>query len=333
MHFSFVIPLIHPANRRVKDYERTLRALRATLENLSQQTYHDISVVVVCHALPDWRHDIDPRIHFLLMAEHPELPFQAFSAYNNEASEVDKGIKLALGFAYASDRLHADYAMMMDADDFARTDLVHRVLTFGLPKIGRDGWNITRGYNLEMDHTAHGLILRSAYEVEGFHRNCGSCRIFLSKALNGHFEKIAPSFAQYRDQIPRAADGMIKRELIEALLSDIRSNTSQNAPFMVFAYHKRQERLFDLADVDQLLMAKGCGHSNHAGQSDIFWYRVVRQCDVASVVNAFGLDDSALISSEPDPINHVNTRMRSLVGKVRQVPPSVRARIGWLAAR
>lgn len=333
MHFSFVIPLIHPENKRVKAYERTLTALRGTLENLLQQSYQNISVVVCCHRLPDWHDEIDPRLHFLLLEEHPELPFAGFTAYNNEASELDKGIKLSLGFAFAHDHLQADYTMMMDADDFARTDLVHRVLTFGMPKMGRDGWNITGGYNLEMSQEQGGLILHSAYEVEGFHRNCGSCRIFSAPALNAKFGKIAPGIARWRTQIPSEALGIIRRGTIEAVFRDVRADTSQNAPFMIFSHHKRQERLFDLADVPLTLMAKGCGHSNHAGRSDVFWYRVVRQCDVSEVMWDFGLGNGVVVRAEPAPINHAQTRMRAFIGKVRQVPPSLRARVGWMAAR
>ena len=332
MHLSFVLPIIHPENRRVKDYGRTLLALRATLDTLVRQTHRDISVVVCCHRLPPWHARVDPRVHFLLMEDHPELPFQEFTAYDNEASEVDKGIKLAAGFAYAHDRLGADYVMLMDADDFAHVDLARRIHRGDLPDMGRDGWNVTRGYNLEIETKSEVLRLRTAYEVKGFHRNCGSCRIFSAAALNALFGQIAPSFGPLRDQIPHQSRGRVKTEVIEAILSDVRANTSQNAPFMVFAYHKRQERLFDLADVDLRLMAKGCGHSNHSGQSEIFWYRVVRQHPVEALMQGFGMQDSALMRASPDPMRPLKTQLRSAMGKVRQVPPSLRARLGWMVS-
>lgn len=333
MHFSFVVPIIHPDHPRVKDYNRTLMALRATLGNLLQQTHQNISIVVCCHRKPPWHHEIDPRVHFLVMEKHPELPFQTFRVYDNEASEVDKGVKLAVGFAYASDRLKADYVMPMDADDFARADLAENVASGAMPQMGTDGWHIVRGFNLEIEAKSAGLSLRTAYEVQGFHRNCGSCRIFSSDALNRKFRSIVPRLAQLRDLVPSHADAPIKMELIEAALSDLRANTSPNGPFMIFAIHKRQEHLFNLAEVNRPLMAKGCGHSNHAGQSDIFWYRVLRQWDVPTVMRDFGLAKVSIIRAKPDPINHLRTRVRMLRGIVDQVRPSLRARLNLLFAR
>lgn len=330
MRFAFVIPLVHPEHKRIKNYERTLSALRLTLDCLSGQEHDDVFVVVCCHKLPSWHHKFESRVHFLLLEAHRELPFDTPTVYGNESSEVDKGIKLTIGFAFARDFLNADYVMFMDADDFARKDLVSQISTNKMPKIGKDGWNIVRGYNVEIDADQNKSTVRTVYEVRGFHRNCGSCRIFSSTALDKHMNVIAPSFECMRNLIPAVSPAVIKHEIIEAILHDIRANNSQNAPFMVFAHHKRQERMFDLTPVHTPFMAKGCGHSNHAGQSDIYWYRVIRQCVVDEFMKQFALEEIPSITSDPDPISHVRTFFQARWSMLLQIPHSLKVRYQWL---
>lgn len=331
--FAFVMPLIHPEHKRVGNFDRTLMALRGTLETLLRQTNPDIAVVVCCHRLPPWHEEIDPRVHFLVFEDHPELPFEEYFVYNCKASIVDQGLKNSIGSAYAIDRLNAEYIMVMDADDFVRTDLVQDVLDGKLPAMGRDGWNLSGGYNIEIENDETSLKLRNVYEVRGFHRNCGSCRVFSSAALDGHFDRIAPHLADVREQLPHASKGIVPSTVIEAVLKGVRADTSQHAPFMVFAVHKRQERLFDFADVSEAYGAKGCGHSNHAGHDGIFWYRVIRQCPVAPFMREFGWADVPFLKDDADPINQMRTRFRAFRSKLQQIPTSLRVRLGWLVAR
>lgn len=294
--FAFVIPVVHPERTHVSDYQVVERCLRATLKSLSQQTYHNVSVVVVCHTAPDWADEFGPNVHFLTYGDH-----EIFAANRNHV-QIDKGMKYVLGSLYAIERLQAESVMPMDGDDFMNRRLARFVSGRSARPPGRDGYIFGGGFHALLEATSDKIELHGAFQVESFDETCGSCRVFLASALAKHINAFDQGLSALVDKFPAGQIASIPKALLDrvgATTDNIREEP--DSIIRLLGRHMRQSPHFDLAKLAAPLPAKGCGHSNHSGPNKgrIHWYRVRKVKRSKTFLNNFGLTDYDDISAQP----------------------------------
>jgi len=293
--FAFVLPVVNPRNARVRDYGTVERMLRETLRSLCAQTWQDVLAVVICHRVPAWANEFAGRVRFLDVGDHP-----AFAANRNHL-QVDKGMKYAIGCMYAIGRQHASLVMLMDGDDFMRTDLAERLIGLGRAKNEFDGLIIARGLNVQIEPAGEGFCMAGVSDVREFNRTCGSCRIFRADSLSRRFEQFDPGFFSWSQSFGESDSYGVVRpaaallDHVDRIAKPIRD--LDRGLIRVLGRHVRQKTHFSFAILDEPLAAKACGHGNHNGprQGEIHWRRVLRLVDGQTFLNDFGLRDSPYI--------------------------------------
>lgn len=320
--FVFVIPIVHPERSHVSDYEAVERCLHATLTSLGQQTYHNVSVVVVCHSAPEWAEEFAPDVHFLTYGDH-----EIFAANRNHV-QIDKGMKYILGSLFAIERLQAENIMPMDGDDFMNRNIAHFVSARSVRPPGRDGYIFNNGFHAYLEAKPNKIELQGVFQVEGFDETCGSCRVFLAPALARHIKALDPEIFGLADKFPTDQVAEIPIELLDrigASTDEIRDEPESLVRLL--GRHVRQAPHFDLARLASPMPAKGCGHGNHSGptKGEIHWYRIRSIGQGKKFLTNFGLADCDDVSAKPS----LATNFRGFYSKLILRPIYRRKRKRW----
>lgn len=288
---SFVIPLVHPLGKKVRDYGRVENILRETLRSITSQTSGAERVVVVCHRVPGWHAEFSGLVRFLSVGEHP-----GFSAGRNDV-QIDKGMKYALGLQYAFTNHPAPYVMLMDGDDFLHRDFCRTVEEFMPDCPGRDGLIVTEGWNASLRPSGSGMFSEAVYRVSDFDKTCGSCRVFFCEPLRKNLETFCADLASLDGTEMADRDGNISARALGAVVEATDRISAAGDSFVrAIGRHVNQESFFDLSALERPLVAKGCGHDNHDGPrgGDIHWHRVVGVRDGFWLLRNFGLSGGAI---------------------------------------
>lgn len=288
---SFVIPVVHPSGKKVRDYGTVENILRETLRSITAQTSGVERVVVVCHRLPGWHAEFSGLVRFLNVGDHA-----GFAAGRNDV-QVDKGMKYALGLQYAFASHASPYVMLMDGDDFLHQDFC-RTVEERMPDCpGRDGFIVTEGWNASLRRRGPKMFSEAVYRVSAFDKTCGSCRVFFTQPLQTRLAGFCPELASLRAEDIADKDGNI----LERVLNSVVQTTDQigvadDRFVRVIGRHVNQEPCFDFAALDVPLVAKGCGHDNHDGPrgGDIHWHRVVGVRNGFWLLRNFGLSGGSI---------------------------------------
>lgn len=298
---AFVLPVVNPGSDRVRDYEAVETVLRESIRSLTAQAHDEISVVVVGHRPPTWIPEADDRVRFLDVGDH-----SAFAANRNHV-RVDKGMKYALGCLYAIGVERADLVMLADADDFVRADLARRLFAM-LPAIDEaDGFLIRRGLELSIAASANRLTIKAAFEIDSFHRGCGTCRIFRAASLVQTLHRLDTTLFERATTLEAARAGHVVKppgqllDYLKHLTDAVRDD--EGGAIRILGRHTRQAPHFRFLMLDEPLAAKTCGHGNHDSgyKGDIVhWRRIIRLADPEDVLARFGLAASPVMAIEPD---------------------------------
>jgi len=296
---AFVIPVVHPEGAKVDDYRVVEAILRETVTSLLAQQRVRPHVVVVCHRRPSWSVDL-PEVRFLLL-DHP-----AFAA-NRNVVQVDKGLKYAIGIAYALAAWDPALVMPMDDDDFVRRDASAHVLRSLREGDGtEDAGLLTRGYHvvLRPGRDGRGFDVRAVFEVRQFHTTCGSCRMFHGDRLRALLFDALPELVGFGATDIADAEGVVRRDFLDAFLAVAEPLAPDHDGILnILGRHVEQERL-ELLPLDALpLVAKGCGHGNHDGPraGEVHWHQIRSVRRTRRFLERFGLSGRATLRARPDP--------------------------------
>ena len=309
--FTFVIPVVHPEGPKVADYALVETALKASLTSYLAQDGADCAAVVVAHRRPAWADAFGARLHFIDLGDHPGF------APGANAVQEDKGMKYTLGALYAAQVLGAGEIMLVDADDYARRDLVTAVRP--ALETATDGVIVTRGVHALVAPDTNGLNLRAAFQIDQFDISCGTCRVFHARALLGAIHAAVPGAedAGFDDHAPTPA-------LLAAVTqAGTASPGDKDSLIHTLGRHVWQDTHFALSPLALPLVAKACGHGNHDGHrgGDIHWHRIRKLSGRASFLRRYGLEGALNIDRAPD-IKAV------LTGAARVIWRKLRGRLG-----
>lgn len=286
--FAFVIPAVHPRHASVADYATIDRVLRLTVSSMLAQAHVDTSIVVVCHVAPPWSETCSDRVHFLVLEDHP-----GFAPGRNKIP-IDKGMKHLIGSLYALHMLRASHVMPADHDDFVDSDLARFITGTNAPARGSDGWIFSRGYQAVLRSTETGIELNGAFRVAGFDLACGTCRVFHARALAEHIARFDPERSILATDLRPERCQPVPAKLIDRVVELTDGVRDEPLSFpLVFGRHHTQSPFFGLKEVRVPLVAKGCGHGNHAGprKGAIHWRRIRGVVRLARFAARFGLAD------------------------------------------
>lgn len=290
--FAFLVPLVHPGGRKVRDYSVVERALRETLRSYTAQDHPDVVVIVICHRVPAWAGEVRERVRFIRIDEHPR-----FAANVNDV-EIDKGMKYVLGAIQALAVEGAAYVMPVDGDDFLRTDLARHVLARDLGP--HDGFIVRQGYNALVQVAKDRLRILQVFRVQDFDRTCGTCRIFSRAALTRAVGKLDPGLLARSDGLVPEGDGQVivpDPALLDHLWQVTQPVTTDPwGTIRLLGRHLRQGGAFDFVPLTEPLAAKACGHGNHDGPSsgEVRWSGVRGVADGPEFLRRFGIAEGAI---------------------------------------
>lgn len=299
--FAFIIPIVHPDGKNVEDYGVVEDLLFLTTTSLLAQTHANIAVVVVLHRMPAWANDkVDPRLHFLLLPEHP------LCAVNTWPVGEDKGLKYFLALEYAR-RLGCRAVMPMDGDDFVDISLVRTVLA---QEPTNEVLLITQGWFLALGNDEGPVQIDAAFENVRFHESSGSCRVFW-------MEPLVELLTEVTDTPPdtlQHPDGTVTDEAIVWANAKPGHRQERLGLLQMLGTHVRQSEMFTPRPLKGPLAAKGCGHGNHDGPraGGIHWTKLVGVRRRAKVMARLGLPLDRRGSVRP-----VRTLVRAAVWTVR----------------
>jgi hypothetical protein len=289
--FAFLIPIVHPSGRHVHDYAVVEELLQLTTTSLLAQTHRDVAVVVVAHRLPGWAAEADPRLHFLILPDHPLV------APNTFAVGEDKGLKYLLAFEYAR-RLGCRAVMPMDGDDFMDVHLVEHVLA--TPPTD-EVLLVTRGWFIAMGNDHGRVEVDAVFENIHFHGACGSCRVFWSDPLA---EKVAEVTTAPPEVLVDADTRTVTPDAITWAAAVPGHRGERLGLLQVLGTHTRQGHLFTAKPLPGPWAAKGCGHGNHDGvrAGGINWKKVVAVRRRRAVLARLGLPADRRSATRPYPL-------------------------------
>lgn len=160
--FNFIVPIRHPASVACRSLQHT--ALEHLFASLSGQRDRRF----LCHVVVNPEQILPPLPPFVRRIEINLPPNDALAsaktvAESYRAIRADKGARVRAAFS----KIHSDdYIMVVDDDDL----ISNRLVSFILGQPTRNPWVIDKGYAWEDDSS-------SVYEIDQFHRLCGSSLI------------------------------------------------------------------------------------------------------------------------------------------------------------
>ncbi|NER78120.1 MAG: glycosyltransferase family 2 protein [Leptolyngbya sp. SIO1D8] len=288
--FVFIIPVRNPGDTKVRDYQCIEAALRETVRSLTQQTWENIHVIVVCHTVPLWSSEYGDRVTFLNVKNSPVFP------PNTNPVRVDKGLKYILGILYAKNILDPALIMPMDADDYVNVNLAKELIWKNKFNLLSDGYVVRQGLHVNLEITSEYLIkYENAYQIRNFNYSCGSCRIFkinpLLKKLKSIDSNIIEEFTCWP---PKSSDFSldVPKEPVVWLSDHSRSSyLDEDSIVNILGRHINQKPYFKLSPLSLIGAAKGCGHGNHDGprQGEIHQDKLIDSFPIQQFYDEFGL--------------------------------------------
>jgi len=290
--FTFVICLRNPLDKAVNNYALLEDLLKMTVASLSEQTYPNVHIVVVCHQAPQWLSEFGDNVHILNVSGNSVFLPDA------NATALDKSLRWIIGAVYALSNLNPKFIMLMDADDYVNVSLADHC--FGsISDAGEyDFYLINSGVQVALHIPADGTISFSrAFVVNQFDQTCGSCRVFMADRLRERLlEKVSPLLLEkFSGIFPRTdsvREVVVAPDCVEWLFEASQDARKESGFFSTFGRHINQDIEFTYSALEILGAAKGCGHGNHEGhrRGGLHFERIVRKMPMDEFISTFGLE-------------------------------------------
>lgn len=304
LKLSFVLPLVHPENPVVTDYDRVERVLRMSLASLMAVTGATVQIIVVAHRLPAWHAEVAEKVTFLILPEHDVFSHWRGAKHIDRTKKTfDKGLKWSLGAAYALASHRPDFVLPFDADDFVRSDIAQVIASAPDGDAARDGYFLKSGYHALLSPKDDSFDLSGVMAVTGFNGTCGSCRVIRASRLRAALNEPFADLKTLKPQDMCDDTGRVSEAVLSPLVDwGQRTEEDRDGLFRTLARHTGQTPYFQFGDITTPVVAKGCGHGNHVGPrgGDVHWNNVTGLAENDVFLTAFGLSDHPSLEDAPD---------------------------------
>ena len=303
---GIVIPIVHPAGKKVKDYSRIEFILYQTLRSLSGINCAFVKILVLCHQLPAWAAEFQTLVDFIDVGER-----ECFSP-NSTTVQIDKGLKYLIGITHLLQKYELDFVIPMDGDDFLRSNLLDRLESHS--DLTQDGYIIEEGFHVSLGFTGEKqLRIAGVFKVKEFHETCGSCRIFRGEAIRKHVitafgktwfnKKMLDNRAEQNSSCSVLSQYRVSESIIAELTAWTKKYCDEFDTLVhALGRHVKQERQFKFIKIRHALAAKGCGHDNHDGprRGEVHWFRMIGWWTVSRFGRQFFIQNQPSVKLRTD---------------------------------